>query len=110
MKLLETLQRIKEAVGDDVFKDALAQVYSSTTPPQPPPGMAVREEAGDDQFAYTLPHIFYCEKQHRHLVTKLDDLFSNTTPRCLIKRLLLEWAALTLNSPSDGAARGVVGR
>jgi len=85
-KMFELLLRIKEAVGEEVFKDALALIQP-TTPPHPGAGVAEREERTG---RLKLPWTFICEHGHKHAVVDVAQLLSNESPRCLFKRVLVE--------------------
>jgi hypothetical protein len=100
--MFELLLRVKEAVGEEIFKDALA-ITQATTPPRHPSGEALREGAAR---MITLPYIFICEKEHKHPIRTLDYLLRGFAPRCLLRRIVLEWAALSLTSLSEGVGRG----
>ena len=63
-------------------------------PPTPPLGLG-REEPDEITLNRTpLPHSFRCMEGHWHIVTAVSDLLQADTPLCLLRRIVLEWAAL----------------
>ena len=87
MDLFELLLRLKERTGDQTFQDALTELAHIPSPP--PPERLVRERASGSK---KLPRNFICGFGHLHLVSSLEQLVSHGTPRCLLIRIVLEWA------------------
>jgi len=90
METFELLLKIKESVGEETFKDALAMLDQSTPPPSPPPEGLVRVEQANRRTK--LPHNFVCKHQHQHAITSLSDLLNKRHPYCLLERIVVEWA------------------
>ena len=99
METFEILLRIKEAVGDQVFADALALLHS-TAPPRHPPdptaphplGGLCKEEPTERRTK--LPHNFHCDRGHVHPIIRVGQLLEEDVPKCLLRRIVLEWASL----------------
>lgn len=73
---------------------------NSPPPPTPPPsGGLGREEP--TRYRTRLPHNFRCVAGHWHAVTCVEDVLSPKTPKCLLRRIVLEWAGLD-PEPSEG--------
>lgn len=43
-----------------------------------------------------LPHTFSCSLGHWHPIKSTKDLLTKRQPRCLLERILLEWASLDI--------------
>jgi hypothetical protein len=104
--MFELLLRIKDAVGDEIFLDALALLKAqSTPPPHPPSGGACREEPSEGRTP--LPHNFTCSLHHQHPIGSIRQLLTEKQPRCLLERILLEWASFSPTKlPSGGVGEG----
>ena len=93
METFELLLRIKESVGEETFRDAvelLPQPHPTATPPPAPgPEGLVRVEPINRRTK--LPNNFICAKGHKHPVTKMADLLRDDVPKCLMKRIIVEY-------------------
>ena len=90
METFKLLLRIKESVGEETFRDAVAILNCSAPPPTPHPERLVREIHPNRRTK--LPNNFVCKYKHVHSVTNLSDLLNRYQPRCLLERILVEWA------------------
>jgi hypothetical protein len=90
VETFELLLRIKESVGEETFRDALAHLNCSAPPPTPHPEGLVRVEQANRRTK--LPHTFVCKHKHEHSITSLSDLLNRYQPRCLLERIMTEWA------------------
>jgi hypothetical protein len=107
MDMFELLLLIKEAVGDETFLDALALIQA-THPPPHPSGGACTEEHGNRRTR--LPHNFICGLHHQHPITSIRQLLTERQPRCLLERILLEWASFDpTEPPAEGGVAGMGG-
>jgi hypothetical protein len=75
-----------------------------TSHPTPPPEGLFREEEFEGRTA--LPHNFACG-DHWHPITSISELLTKRQPRCLLERILLEWASFPPTEPEGGAGREV---